>query len=133
MPALAWERELLYSKVNVLIVDDDHDGADSLAGLLERLVSPLHVRRAYNGSEAVVIATDSSERPDVIVTDIEMPHMNGVEAAINIREVLGSSAPLIIAITGNPAIASNSGQCNVFDHVLMKPVEIDLLVALLRS
>lgn len=76
-----WDRRLPLRFMNLLIVDDDRAGADSLAELMARLVSGARVGRAYDGIEAVAMATEANERPDVIVTDIEMPHMTGVEVA----------------------------------------------------
>lgn len=65
----------------VLIVDDERLIADSLAQILR---SRGHaVRVAYDGAEAIAAA--KQECPEIVLTDVVMPRVNGVQAAIAIR------------------------------------------------
>jgi len=119
--------------MRVLVVDDDLDFADSLAELLELVVAPASVVIANSGAEGVVAATAPEACFDAIVTDIEMPGMDGATAANKIRRVLGAATPLIIAMTGHWGLTERTEIKRAFDHMLLKPVVIDVLAALLRS
>ena len=71
--------------VRVLIADDHPIFRDGLATLLEPHPGIEVVARAADGAEAVALAAE--HRPDVIVMDIQMPHVNGIEAT---RQVLAA-------------------------------------------
>ena len=64
--------------MRVLIVDDDADVADSLAALV-RVVLDHDVCVRYSGESAVAAAGDY--RPDVVILDVNMPGMNGLQTA----------------------------------------------------
>ena len=63
--------------MRVLVVDDNHDAADSLHMLLESMNQ--HVVTAYDGLSA--LATARTFDPDVVLMDIGMPKMSGYEVA----------------------------------------------------
>ena len=81
----------------ILLVDDDDAFRSSLRGLFE--VFGYRVVEALNGQEA--IETASSKCPDMIVTDLNMPVMDGLTASRQIRKAGGccQNAP-ILAISG---------------------------------
>jgi CheY-like chemotaxis protein len=113
-----------------LIVDDNRDGADSLA-LMLRLMGNDTVT-AYDGQEGV----DTAERvrPDVILLDIGLPKLNGYEAARRIREQSWGNHPVLIAVTGwgqdeDRRRSHDAG----FDHHMVKPVDPDNLLKLLAG
>lgn len=64
--------------MKVLIVDDDHDVADSLAALV-RVVLDYDVCVRYDGETA--IATAGNYRPDVVILDVNMPGLDGLQTA----------------------------------------------------
>ena len=70
-------------KLSVLIVDDDTNIGDSLYDILE--VKGYDVRFASNGNEALSIIKE--RRYDVVLLDIRMPDMNGVETFRYIKEL----------------------------------------------
>jgi CheY-like chemotaxis protein len=65
-----------FSAMRVLIVDDDHDVADSLAALV-RVVLDYDVCVEYSGESAIAMAGDY--RPDAVVVDINMPGLDGLQ------------------------------------------------------
>jgi len=112
----------------VLIADDVDEAAEALGLLVESVVGfpPLIAR---NGREAVDRAL--AERPDIAVLDIDMPVLDGIEAAREIREKLGEQRPMLIAFSGGAADRAALSQ--MFDYVLAKPTGIDKLVELLAE
>ena len=110
--------------LKVLIVDDNHDAADSTAKLLE--LAECDVRVCYDGPSAIVEARDF--RPDVCVLDLTMPRMEGTELAERLTKQ--SSQPLkMIALTGRWDIDSSHKTQNAgFAKHLVKPVEPNQLV-----
>jgi DNA-binding NarL/FixJ family response regulator len=79
--------------VRVLIADDHPIFRDGLATLLEPHPGIEVVARAADGAEAVALAAE--HRPDVIVMDIQMPHVNGIEAT---RQVLAAQPSVGILV-----------------------------------
>lgn len=117
----------------LLIADDDRDAAETLAELLQLLVPPpIEILLAFDGKQALAAATTSNPTPDVVIIDIEMPQIDGVNAALGIRTALGSGAPIIIAVTGHVGMTQLAGASGAFDHTLLKPASVDELLRLLR-
>ncbi len=118
------------SSLRLLIVDDNRDGADTLAMMLELSGNETHT--AYDGEQAVVAA--AKFLPDVILLDIGLPKLNGHEACRRIRESEAGKGMVIIAQTGwgqeeDRAKTREAG----FDHHLVKPVNPRELEQLLKS
>jgi DNA-binding response OmpR family regulator len=75
---------LVNRKPVVLVVDDEAVIADTLAMILEQ--SGLKALVAYDGNSALAIA--STMAPDLLLTDVSMPGMNGIDLAVAIRHIL---------------------------------------------
>lgn len=116
--------------LDILIAEDNTDGAESLAHILER--SGHSVRVVYDGQAAVTSAL--IDPPDVALLDIGLPRMDGWEAARRIRQGLGERPCIIVALTGydRPADRRRSREAG-FQFHLAKPVDPEELVALLEG
>jgi CheY-like chemotaxis protein len=105
----------------VLVVDDNRDGAESLAEMLRLLGH--EVRTAHDGVEAVGAA--AAFRPGLILMDVGMPRLNGLDATRRIREQPWGRDVAIVALTGwgqeNDRERSRQAGC---DGHLVKPVEL---------
>lgn len=113
---------------HVLIADDYPDLAEGLAEMLCVVCSgPITVAIAHDGAQAVASARERP--PAAVILDIDMPVMNGIEAAESIRRTL-DTPPLLVAMTGNPSNLSPLREGQLFDHVLAKPVSADALAKL---
>jgi CheY-like chemotaxis protein len=114
-------------KMQVLVVDDNQDAADSLAALLE--IDGFDVRAVYDGMAA--IAAVARQQPDMIIMDLGMPGMDGYETARAIRQQPGAERILLLALTGwGQSDARRRTTEASFDHHLVKPVELDQIIRL---
>ncbi|MCW7536711.1 response regulator [Aquabacterium sp. A7-Y] len=102
----------------ILVVDDNKDAADSLAVLLGLLGH--HVQVVYNGLEAVECAR--SFRPALVIMDINMPVMDGYEAARKIRGAGGRERTFLVALTACTSEDDREAAAQAgFDLHLRKP------------
>ncbi|WP_394792352.1 PleD family two-component system response regulator [Rhodoferax sp.] len=109
---------LLNTEIDVLVVDDMADAAESLALLLEG--DGYRVRIALSGQEAVEAL--SNYQPSCVLLDFQMPGMDGLELARHIRAKFADDV-ILIACTGMPE--SNERVAEAFavvDHYFMKPI-----------
>ena len=103
----------------VLVVDDNRDAADTLAGMLQLLGHD--ARCAYSGDEALVLGRDY--RPHVVFCDIGMPGMDGYELVRRWRTERGLGRALLVAVTGwGSAEDRQRAHAAGFDRHLAKPV-----------
>lgn len=100
----------------VLVVDDHGDVRDVLARVLED--AGFVVRTAANGLEALIAAYEM--RPGVIVMDVSMPVLDGIEATRLIKAGEATRDARVIAYTGNPSF-NDSPTRTLFAAVLTKP------------
>jgi signal transduction histidine kinase/CheY-like chemotaxis protein len=112
----------------VLVVDDNADIAESLAGLLQDLGHT--VRTAHAGPQALEVAREF--RPELILLDIGLPGMDGYEVARRLRADPELSGLLVVALSGygqeeDRRRAREAG----FDEHLTKPVGLAALQPLL--
>ena len=113
----------------VLLVDDS---VTTL--LMERAVlgesADLALFTAADGEEAVRIATE--ERPDLVLMDVVMPRMNGVQACRAIRSLAGMEAIPIILVTArgedDDAIGGYAGGCTGYITKPLNPAELIAVV-----
>lgn len=123
-------------KPHVLLVEDNDINALLARCIIEKAGCTLTLLR--NGREAVehmkhVTETETVRRPDIILMDIFMPEMDGVEAAGKIRQSV-SEPPPMIALTANAFEEDRQRYLNGgLDDYLAKPFEIDQLHQILRK
>ena len=115
---------------DVLIVDNNRDAADSLAVLLR--FAGQEVRTAYDGPAALELAR--VRPPDVVVLDIGMPGMDGLEVARRLRQDLGLNQTLLVALTGfgHDEDRRRSLEAGLNAH-LVKPVSTESIAQALLS
>jgi len=117
-------------KKRIIIVDDDALIAESLADILTG--EGFEATAVFSGQDAIDWAKRT--RPDVIVSDVVMPEMNGIEVAKSIREFLPQCRVILFsgqALT-NDLLAEARAQGHAFE-MLAKPVSPFTLIAALRS
>jgi two-component system cell cycle sensor histidine kinase/response regulator CckA len=113
----------------VLLVEDD----ESIRNLLTRVLSDrgYQVLKAQNAGEALLICENRSIAVDMIITDIIMPHVSGVELAHRMR----NSRPelKVLLISGYPEEVSESIHDQSDFHYLQKPFDPDTLLKKTRE
>jgi CheY-like chemotaxis protein len=117
-------------KKRIIIVDDDVLIAESLANILNG--EGFEATAVFSGQDAIDWAKKT--KPDVVVSDVVMPEMNGIEAAKSIREFLPHCRVILFsgqALT-NDLLAEARAQGQTFE-MLAKPVSPYALIAALRS
>lgn len=87
---------------------------------------------AYDGEEALRICRES--HPDIVVSDIQMPRMNGYELCKHIKEDLEiSHIPVILLTARNDEESKTFGYKNGADAYQTKPFEVDILYTIIQS
>ncbi len=115
--------------LSILVIDDNHDAADSLHDVLE--VYGHTVVAAYDGESAVQLVEERS--PQVALVDIGMPHIDGYEVARRVNALPGPK-PVLVAVTGWGSQADKEQAKEAgFAYHLTKPLEYDTLAALLAT
>lgn len=112
----------------ILVVDDNVDAADSTATLLR--MDGHEVQVAYDGHQALSFA--KGWKPDIVLLDVGLPGISGLEVARRLREIPGMAGVRMIAVTGYGQasdIAASKGAG--LDFHLTKPYELDELTRLL--
>jgi signal transduction histidine kinase/CheY-like chemotaxis protein/tetratricopeptide (TPR) repeat protein len=117
--------------LKILLADDSLVNQEVAKGLLE-----MHSHQVWcvsNGHEAVTAA--AAERFDVILMDVEMPEMDGMEAAGKIRNLprCADHPPRILAMTARAEAELQSDHPPVFDGYLAKPIDPQRMFALVES
>ena len=115
-------------KFKVMIVDDEIDFLETIVKRLK--TRGIDVAGVESGYKALEVLDDSS--PDVIILDVKMPGMDGIETVREIKK----KKPLteVIMLTGHASVASGiqGMQLGAFDYV-MKPVALDELLEKVRQ
>jgi CheY-like chemotaxis protein len=115
-------------KPKVLVVDDERVIADTLAMILNQ--SGFEARAVYSGERAVELA--STFAPDMLITDVIMADLNGIDAAIMIRALLPSIKILLFSGQAATADLLEKARAKGYEfEILAKPVHPqDLLTRL---
>ena len=114
----------------LLVVDDNADAVNILAAVLRERHHTVKI--AYDGPSALAVVDEFV--PDVAVLDIGLPVMDGYEVAARLREKLGPSAPVFIALTGYGQAhdRARSRDAGFLDH-FVKPVDVEALLRAIEA
>ena len=112
------------SKAKILLVDDEELVRDELGGLLED--EGYDVVTGSDGEEGLALFT--TERPDLVITDVRMPRVDGLTFVAAIRKQSPTTPITVITGHGNEATAIDALRAGVTDFI-KKPVRFDDLLA----
>jgi two-component system, NarL family, response regulator NreC len=114
--------------IRILLADDHTVMRSGLRLLLERQPNLVVVGEAADGRQAVDLA--ASEKPDVVVMDIAMPHLNGVEAARQIVNRAPQTAVVILSMHSDESYVIRSLKAGARAYLLKDSAESDLISAI---
>lgn len=109
-------------------MDDHHLVRQGLRQLLEREFDIQVVAEAADGQEA--IDTADRLRPDVVVMDVEMPGINGIEAAGRIRKEYTGTQVVMLSIHSDPVLIRQAFDRGARGYVLKKSISVELVRAI---
>jgi CheY-like chemotaxis protein len=114
----------MMDRKTVLVVDDHAPTREAYASFL--LDCGYQVVEAGHGGEAI-LHMYRDRRPDVVLMDILMPGLDGVETALSLRERLPEARMPLIAVTGSQSAVEQRRLRGLFDAVLLKPCAPDVI------
>jgi signal transduction histidine kinase len=118
------------SALKILVIEDNSDIADTLADLLAELGHRVWVARS--GPAGIELVKQAM--PNVVLCDLGLPGMDGIEVCSSVRGMPLATQPVMVALTGwgrehDRRRTAEAG----FDHHLVKPVALEKLNDVLRS
>jgi CheY-like chemotaxis protein len=117
-------------KPKVLVVDDERVISDTLAMILNQ--SGFDAQAVYSGEGAVELAT--TFEPDMLISDVIMADLNGIDAAIRIRALLPKIKVLLFSGQAATADLLEKARSQGYEfEILAKPVHPQDLLTRLRS
>ncbi len=114
--------------IQILVVDDQPAIRRGLRMWLALEPDLTVVGEAANGLEALRLA--DRLRPDVIVMDVEMPHMDGLAATEALRTIAPGAAVVILSLYDNPAVRARASEAGA--AFVLKQAGAEALVAAIR-
>jgi CheY-like chemotaxis protein len=118
------------AKPKVLVADDERVIADTLAMILNQ--SGFEARAVYSGEKA--LETASSFHPDMLISDVIMADLNGIDAAIRIRVLLPQIKILLFSGQAATADLLEKARTKGYEfEILAKPVHPQDLLSKLRG
>lgn len=112
-------------QIRILLVDDHNVMRRGLRLLIERQSGFLVVGEAADGRQAVELA--EATRPDVVVLDIGLPHLNGIEAAQRINEALPDTAIIVLSMHSDEGYVMRPLRAGAKGYLLKDSAEEDLM------
>jgi len=117
-------------RLKILLVEDHQDTAESLAAMLEGWGHEVQV--AFDGLAA--LRAVAALAPDVVLSDLGLPSLDGYEFARRLRQQPGFGRVLLVALSGYGREEDKRRSLEAgFDHHLVKPPDMDVLQALLAG
>jgi CheY-like chemotaxis protein len=115
--------------IRIIVVDDNEDNADLLATFLGSCGAT--VLTARSGAEALGYL-DARPAIDLLLTDLAMPGLNGIELVKRVRAHPRHAALPAVAVSGYPE-SYFAGDAERFSAFILKPVDVDALAATVKN
>lgn len=123
------KKENICNRLRILIVDDEPKILKGLSIMIENMDKPATIVHCANGVEAALNAVGSFN-PDVVITDICMPSMDGFELIDRLKEISSCKHYIILSGYSDFEYARTAIKKKTMDY-LLKPVDEDALQQLL--
>jgi two-component system response regulator (stage 0 sporulation protein F) len=116
------------SRMRVLLVDDEESFIKTLSERLQ--MRDLQTNTAFNGEAAIEFVQD--KEPDVMVLDLKMPGIDGMEVLRRVKKRFPGIQVIILTGHGSDLQENETRRLGVFDY-LNKPVEIEVLIGRIKA
>ncbi len=114
--------------VSMLVVEDEKGTLEVLISTLAMKYPGAALHTAENGAQG--LEAFAAHQPDIVITDLNMPDMNGVQMIGEIRALRpGTKFIVLTAASGILASATSAGKVTAVDHCILKPVRLAALFA----
>jgi len=107
----------MLKEFTLLYVEDDNDMQEYMSSLLENEVKEFY--KAYNGKEGLKLFDD--KKPDIIISDINMPVLNGLEMSRKIKEINQDQIIIILSSLSDIQVIKDAIDINI-DGFINKPI-----------
>ncbi len=115
-------------KIKLLIADDEQEFAATLLARLE--LRNFDVTTVASGTEAIAAVEEAM--PDVMVLDLKMPDLDGLEVLAQLRKKYSDLKVIILTGHGSFEAGREGMELGAFDY-LMKPVDLNKLIEVVRD
>ena len=115
---------------SLLIVEDDQVMGEMLGKVIQRKFSDVTIHRAGNGQIGVDLFKE--HRPDIVITDINMPVMDGIEMAAAIKTIQADAHFIVMTAYSDKAYFEKFSEIG-FCAYLLKPIMIPTLFAAIEK
>lgn len=120
--------QIVRKNLKVLIADDEVEFASTIVARLE--LRNFAASMANSGREA--LAAIEQDRPDVLLLDLKMPDLDGLEVLASLKESYPDLAVIILTGHGSFEAGRKGMELGAYDYI-MKPVDLNLLIAKIES
>jgi DNA-binding NarL/FixJ family response regulator len=128
-PGITYEKERgLLSEIRILVVDDNEDWRRKVRELVQKRPGLQVICEVSDGIEAVEKAGEL--KPDLIVLDIGLPRLNGIEAARQIRQISPSSKIVFLSVDSSLEVMQEALSTGASDYIHKARAQSDLLPAI---
>lgn len=118
--------------ISILIVDDDKVSMNIILAMIVKKFLGLTVHCAHNGKHGLELFREHTH--DIVITDIKMPMLDGVQMAVEIRKIKTDAKLIVLTGETRKAILEETvGKFVQIDHYIIKPVEFGALFAAIEQ
>jgi len=114
------------NSISILYVEDDATTRDMVSIMIRRKFPHLSLILAGNGREGLDLYTE--HHPDIIVTDVKMPDMDGIQMARQIKALEGSARIIVLTATSDMDLILEAIDIGI-NHYVLKPIKMDKFIA----
>lgn len=118
----------LFKDVRLLYVEDDEMTSEEISFFLKKYVKELYVGK--NGKEGLELF--EKHKPDMVITDIQMPHMNGLEMSEKILEI-SSTTPIALTTAYSDSTYIMKAIELGIDKYIVKPINMQEILAVIHK
>lgn len=117
-------------KIRLLLVDDSITFLDNIAGFLAEFKDLVVVGTAHNGNEALSLAADL--QPDVVLLDVNMPGLSGIETTPHLRQILPGAGIIILSFQNSDTYIESALIAGADDFIPKDTLAYSLIPAIHR-